>query len=117
MTRKESFTPDSSKVIFSQATAFVFPTLGENFAHVIAEALSVGCPVFITADTPWTELIQSGAAKTIISDEQPATDLVALAPMTHADQKELRELVHDLYKQWFEDHEKASDPFALIYLG
>jgi len=116
VTRKESFNPDVGPDIFSQATAFVFPTLGENFGHVIAEALSVGCPVFVTANTPWTELILSGGGKVIISDEQTATDLVALASMTHADQKELREQVHAIYKQWFENHKQASDPFALIYL-
>jgi len=73
VSRKESFTPDASKDIFSQATAFVFPTLVENFGHVIAETLSVGCPVSVTANTPWTELIQSGAGKQLfpVNNQQP----------------------------------------------
>lgn len=115
MIRKESFNPDASKDIFSQATAFLFPTLGENFGHVIAEALSVGCPVFVTANTPWTELIQRGAGKIIISDEQTATDLVALASMTREDQMNLRNQILTFYRKWFEAHNLASNPFSVIY--
>jgi glycosyltransferase involved in cell wall biosynthesis len=35
---------------------FVFPTLGENFGHVIAEALSASCPVLVSDQTPWQSL-------------------------------------------------------------
>lgn len=33
---------------------FLFPTLGENFGHVIAEALGAGCPALLSDQTPWT---------------------------------------------------------------
>jgi glycosyltransferase involved in cell wall biosynthesis len=115
VTRKESFSPDDSKDIFSESTAFIFPTLGENFGHVIAEALSVGCPVFVTTNTPWTKLIESGAGQIITSDEQTATDLIFLASLTRADQKEGRRQVHSLYKQWFNHHQRTSNPFSIIY--
>lgn len=32
---------------------FVFPTLGENFGHVVIESLSAGTPVFMSNTTPW----------------------------------------------------------------
>jgi len=35
---------------------FLFPTAGENFGHVIMEALSAGCPVLISDQTPWRDL-------------------------------------------------------------
>lgn len=35
---------------------FFLPTLGENFGHVIAEALSSGLPVLISDTTPWRGL-------------------------------------------------------------
>lgn len=38
-----------------------FPTHGENFGHVIAEAFSVGCPVILSDQTPWHDLEQAGA--------------------------------------------------------
>lgn len=44
-----------SKVIGSY-DLFLFPTLGENFGHVIAESFSVGTPVLISDQTPWRNL-------------------------------------------------------------
>lgn len=41
---------------FARYHAFLFPTLSENFGHVIAEALSVGCPVIISNQTPWNDV-------------------------------------------------------------
>lgn len=35
---------------------FLLPTCGENFGHVIHEALSAGCPVLISDRTPWRDL-------------------------------------------------------------
>lgn len=35
---------------------FLFPTLGENYGHVIQEALSAGCPVVLSDQTPWRDL-------------------------------------------------------------
>jgi glycosyltransferase involved in cell wall biosynthesis len=115
ISRGEVFSPGESQGIFAESTAFIFPTLGENFGHVIAEALSVGCPVIVTANTPWTELILSGAGEIIESDEQAAAQLRAWAELTHEDQIALRESIHLIYKQWFELHKKVSNPFAVIY--
>jgi glycosyltransferase involved in cell wall biosynthesis len=35
---------------------FLFPTLGENFGHVISEALGAGCVVITSDQTPWRDL-------------------------------------------------------------
>lgn len=45
---------DQVHSIFSNYDAFLFPTLSENFGHVIAEALMVGCPVIISNRTPFS---------------------------------------------------------------
>lgn len=42
--------------VFSQYDAFLFPTLSENYGHVIAESLIVGTPVIISDQTPWRGL-------------------------------------------------------------
>ena len=34
---------------------FYFPTLGENFGHVIPEALTAGCPTLLSDQTPWQD--------------------------------------------------------------
>lgn len=46
--------------VFSQYDAFLFPTLSENYGHVIAESLIVGTPVIISDQTPWQNLAVAG---------------------------------------------------------
>lgn len=48
--------PDSVHRVFADYHVFFFPTLGENFGHVILEALSSGCPVLLSDQTPWRNL-------------------------------------------------------------
>lgn len=40
---------------------FLFPTLGENYGHVIQEALSAGCPCILSDQTPWNSLEENNA--------------------------------------------------------
>jgi glycosyltransferase involved in cell wall biosynthesis len=47
---------DSVIDIFKSHHVFLFPTLGENFGHVISEGLIGGCPVIISDQTPWRDL-------------------------------------------------------------
>jgi glycosyltransferase involved in cell wall biosynthesis len=47
---------DSVIDIFIKNHVFLFPTLGENYGHVISEALIGGCPVIISDQTPWRKL-------------------------------------------------------------
>ena len=42
--------------VFAAADAFLFPTLGENFGHVILESLLAGCPPVLSDRTPWRGL-------------------------------------------------------------
>ena len=53
---------DSEKIpeIFADHDAFLFPTLGENYGHVIAESLSAGCIPVISDTTPWLDLDEKG---------------------------------------------------------
>ena len=40
---------------------FFFPAHGENYGHVIAEAMAAGCPVLISDQTAWRNLEEKGA--------------------------------------------------------
>ncbi|WP_414901953.1 glycosyltransferase [Sphingomonas flavalba] len=51
---------------------FFFPTLGENFGHVIAEALAVGLPVLISDQTPWRDLQAKGVGADLPLDQPEA---------------------------------------------
>ena len=55
-----SVVPSEVGATFSQYDLFLFPTQGENYGHVIAEALTVGTSVLLSEQTPWKNLISSG---------------------------------------------------------
>lgn len=49
---------------------FLFPTLGENYGHVIQEALSAGCVTLISDQPPpWQDLEESGVGASIPLDQ------------------------------------------------
>jgi glycosyltransferase involved in cell wall biosynthesis len=57
--------PSDNVVDFlSRFELFVFPTLGENFGHVVLEALAAGTPVIVGCETPWAKLDSTGAVWT-----------------------------------------------------
>jgi glycosyltransferase involved in cell wall biosynthesis len=45
--------------------AMLLPTLGENFGHIIAEALSASCPVICSDRTPWTSTLLGGGGAVV----------------------------------------------------
>jgi glycosyltransferase involved in cell wall biosynthesis len=55
--------------VFADHDLFLFPTLGENYGHVICEALSAGCPVLISDQTPWRDLQERGVGWDIPLEE------------------------------------------------
>lgn len=48
--------PNKILKVFKKGHIFLFPTLGENYGHVIQEALSAGCSCIISDQTPWQDL-------------------------------------------------------------
>jgi len=48
----------------------LLPTLGENFCYVILEALSAGCPVIISDQSPWRDLPKIGVGWDIPLDHK-----------------------------------------------
>lgn len=56
--------PEQVQAALAQNDLFVFPTLGENFGHVIFEALKAGVPVLLSDQTPW-QTTQDGAVQTL----------------------------------------------------
>lgn len=76
--------------IFSQYDLFFFPTLGENFGHVILEALSAGCPVLLSDQTPWKDLEKVNAGWSFPLESQEKFNLV-LQHCTEMDASECNE--------------------------
>ncbi|TFC94704.1 glycosyltransferase [Cryobacterium sinapicolor] len=65
-----SISPDAVREVFADGDVFVFPTAGENFGHVIAEALSVSCPVICSDLTPWSDVLNV-AGGTVLRSRDP----------------------------------------------
>ncbi len=65
---------NSEKVIdvLSNYDAFFFPTKGENYGHVIYEALAAGCVPVISDRTPWLDLEENGCGYALPLEEQDA---------------------------------------------
>jgi glycosyltransferase involved in cell wall biosynthesis len=56
---------------YRRADLFVLPTLNENFAMTIAEALAQGTPVITTKGAPWAELASHGCGWWIDHGAEP----------------------------------------------
>jgi glycosyltransferase involved in cell wall biosynthesis len=56
----DAVAPENVSTIIAEHDLFFFPTKGENFGHVIAEALGAGTPVLISDTTPWRNLGMEG---------------------------------------------------------
>jgi glycosyltransferase involved in cell wall biosynthesis len=54
--------------VMEQHSFLVLPTLGENYGHVIQEALAAGCPPLISDTTPWRGLEERGVGWDILLD-------------------------------------------------
>lgn len=61
--------PDRVDEILSGHDFFLFPTLGENYGHVIREALSAGLPVLVSNQTPWRDLVGLNAGADLPLDD------------------------------------------------
>ncbi|WP_136161132.1 glycosyltransferase [Sphingomonas flavalba] len=69
---REALHPDKVLATLSAYDFFFFPTLGENYGHVISEALAAGLPVLISDQTPWRDLKSKGVGADLPLDEPEA---------------------------------------------
>ncbi|MFV9646485.1 MAG: glycosyltransferase family 4 protein, partial [Desulfobacterales bacterium] len=65
-----SIAHDKVGAVMWEHDLFFLPTLGENFGHVILEALCVGCPILISDQTPWRDLEEKGVGCDLPFDRQ-----------------------------------------------
>lgn len=60
--------PQQVHDVLTEYDLFVLPTLGENFGHVVAEALGAGTPVLISDRTPWRSRPNGGVRALPLED-------------------------------------------------
>lgn len=88
--------------VLSGFDLLLMPTAGENFGHVIAEALSVSCPVFATPWTPWSDILNDGGGR-VIEDRTPRAwaDLIRELQLSTVEERlELRLSAGRVYEAW-----------------
>lgn len=81
--------PDEVIPTLATYDAFLLPSLGENFGHVIHEALLAGCPVILSDRTPWLQLAESRVGFDLPLD-QPAAFRSAIERFAAMDDREHR---------------------------
>lgn len=89
---------DQVSKILGEYDLFFLPTLGENYGHAIAEAVSVGTPILISDRTPWRNLDLIGAGWDIPLEGgcEPFTKAIKVAFERNMSDKEIwRKRVYD----------------------
>jgi glycosyltransferase involved in cell wall biosynthesis len=95
-------TADRVPETFANYDAFLFPTRGENFGHVIAESLSASCPVVCSDQTPWTEVLAGGGGAVVrpLTATALSIEIERIATRTPAQRLESRRAAGDVYRSW-----------------
>lgn len=110
---------ESEKVIETLRNyhVFLFPTLGENYGHVIQEALAAGCSCILSDQTPWQDLEQYEvgyicrlgdikkfveAVEKYISMDEKEMNAAALRALQYAIQNSNKKALRTGYRQLFD---------------
>lgn len=92
---KGALEPGASREVFSKYHCFLFPTLSENYGHVIAEAISSGCLLILSKETtPWDDVEGNGGWICTLDDDQQWIN--ALELIVQMDEDKYTEYVYKL---------------------
>lgn len=109
---------DSEKVpqILSEYDVFLFPTLGENFGHVISEALSSGTIQVISDTTPWLDLEEKNAGYVLsLNDEKSFTECIdKMCEMSADELNKISENAVDYYIDKYNESVKKSGYISIF---
>jgi glycosyltransferase involved in cell wall biosynthesis len=95
--------PDQTRQTLSRYDVLLMPTAGENFGHVIAEALSVSCPVMCSPHTPWTPTLEVGGGAVLsLAVAEWTLEIEKRASTSSADRLDERRRAGAAYDRWRE---------------
>lgn len=94
--------PRDVRTMLAAHDVMVFPTAGENFGHVIAEALSASCAVMTSDTTPWSSVLRGGGGVVVEPNtpESWAEQIAVFASMTPDERLSLRLGAGRAYQRW-----------------
>lgn len=78
--------------VLSVYSTFFFPSLGENYGHVVYEALSAGCFVLTSVGVPWPQLdtMRCGARVSVDRLDEAVAVLLRLSEYSRAEWQSVR---------------------------
>lgn len=97
-----SVLPENVRQTLAEHDVFFLPTRGENYGHVIFEALAAGLPILISDQTPWMDVEKAGVGW--------ALSLDAIEPFARV----LTQLAGWNSQQWNELHKRTTAYAAII---
>ncbi|MDO3720303.1 glycosyltransferase family 4 protein [Marinobacter sp. chi1] len=114
--RKGTLSPDEVVKTLEKYDVFFFPTKGENYGHVIAEALCAGLPILIANTTPWRNLHNLGIGWDLPLDNFDAfsAKLDELATMPFGEYLRMRRHVLNWAKGKFSQNDTIEANIALF---
>lgn len=113
---KSNLHPDNIVNTLKNYDVFFFPTKGENYGHVIAEALCAGLPILITDTTPWRNLQELGIGwdLPLNSPDAFSSALDELATMPPEEHLAMRQNVLAWAKEKFSQRDAVEANIALF---
>lgn len=96
--------------VYKNAHLFALPTLGENFGHVIFEAMQQGVPVLISDQTPWNNITE-GHCGVVLPLSNASEWTKAICRFAAMDQPEFNTWSEAVWK-FATEYKKVSDPRA-----
>lgn len=95
----------------SEHDGFLLPTKGENFGHVIAEALAAGTPTMISERTPWLDKAAGGGCEIASLSEGPEGWAKRIDAWAMLDGEAMRAL-HEETLAWGAQHLQSDSQIA-----
>lgn len=113
---KGELTPDEVVPTLAAYDLFFMPTKGENYGHVIAEALCAGLPILIADTTPWRNLQEQGIGWDLPLNDPNAfsTAIDQLALMPAEQHMQMRETVLAWAKNKFSQRDAIDANIAMF---
>ena len=102
--------------VLSKTHFLLMPSEGENFGHSIIEALSTGCPVIISDQTPWRNLEEKKAGWDISLEEtdQFVYAIKLTAAMDQETYNTWSESAFDYAQEYYKQHLKVEEYISLF---
>lgn len=90
---KGSLSPQEAKIVYKNYDCMIFPTISENYGHVIVEAIFSDCPVILSrGTTPWDDYDSNGGFVCDLNFPNQFTE--ALEQVAAMSSNEYKELLH-----------------------